>query len=152
MPPIDRMALATDEGMHASLDRFLAEVAALEMPEQARLALSAVTASGIADRHWLLENILSDRIPEDSAAPHLFVSAAVQLHLARLAGMLDAAKLVKIRTGTCPTCGRRAASALPSAPSRIAARAESRRARRPAVTAARPWPSISARPIGDNRN
>ncbi|WP_103171633.1 MULTISPECIES: formate dehydrogenase accessory protein FdhE [Paracoccus] len=110
MPPIDRMALATDEGMHATLDRFLAEAATLEMPEQARLSLSAVTASGIADRHWLLENILSDRIPHDSAAPHLFVGAAVQLHLARLAGTLDATKLVKIRTGTCPTCGGKPAT------------------------------------------
>lgn len=110
MPPIDRTALATDEGMHATLDRFLAEAAALDMPEPARLALSAVTAAGIADRYWLLENILSDRIPEDSAAPHLFVGAAVQLHLARLAATLDPAKLVKIRTGTCPGCGGRPAT------------------------------------------
>lgn len=110
MPPIDRAALTTDEGMHATLDRFLAEAAALEMPEPARLALSAVTAAGIADRHWLLDNILSDRIPEDSAAPHLFVGAAVQLHLARLVATLDAKELVKIRTGTCPTCGGRPAT------------------------------------------
>ncbi|MCZ0960793.1 formate dehydrogenase accessory protein FdhE [Paracoccus benzoatiresistens] len=110
MPPIDRVAMAADEAMHATLDRFLAEAGALTMPEPARLALSAVTAAGIADRHWLLENILSDRIPEDSAAPHLFVGAAVQLHLARLAATLDPAKLVKIRTGTCPTCGGRPAT------------------------------------------
>lgn len=110
MPPIDRAALAMDEGMHATLDRFLTEAAALDMPEPARQALSAVTAAGIADRHWLLDNILSDRIPEDSAAPHLFVGAAVQLHLARLAATLDAAKLVKIKTGVCPTCGGKPAT------------------------------------------
>lgn len=110
VPPIDRAALATDEALHATLDRFLAEAAALDMPEPARLALSAVTAAGLADRHWLLDNILSDRIPEDSAAPHLFVGAAVQLHLARLAATLDPAKLVKIRTGTCPACGGKPAT------------------------------------------
>jgi FdhE protein len=110
MPPIDRAAMGRDEGMHATLDRFLADAASLTMPEAARLALSAVTAAGIADRHWLLDNILSDKIPDDSAAPHLFVAAAVQLHLARLAATLDAAKLVKIRTGTCPTCGGRPAT------------------------------------------
>lgn len=110
LPPIDRAALALDDGMHATLDRFLAEAAALTMPEPARLALSTVTASGLADRHWLLENILSDRIPDDSAAPHLFVGAAVQLHLARLAETLEAGKLVKIRTGTCPACGGRPAT------------------------------------------
>lgn len=110
MPPIDRSALAHDPDMHATLDRFLAEVAGIEMPEPARLALSAVTAVGIADRHWLLENILSDTIPDDSVAPHLFVAAAVQLHLARLAATLDAGKLVRIRTGTCPACGGRPAT------------------------------------------
>ena len=110
MPPIDRAAMAADEGMHATLDRFLTEAASLDMPEPARLALSAVTAAGIADRHWLLDNILSDRIPDDSAAPHLFVGAAVQLHLARLAATLEAGKLVKIRVGTCPACGGKPAT------------------------------------------
>lgn len=110
MPPIDRVALAHDEAMHDTLSRFLAEAASLEMPEPARQALSAVCASGIADRHWLLENLLSERIPEDSVAPHLFVAGAVQLHLARLAATLDAAKLVRIRTGICPTCGGRPAT------------------------------------------
>lgn len=110
MPPIDRAAMGRDEGMHATLDRFLADAASLTMPEAARLALSAVTAAGIADRHWLLDNILSDRIPDDSAAPHLFVGAAVQVRLARLAATLDGAQLVKIRTGTCPACGGRPAT------------------------------------------
>lgn len=110
MPPIDRAALAHDPDLHATLDRFLTEIAGIEMPEQARLALSAVTAAGIADRHWLLENILSDRVPDDSVAPHLFAAAAVQLHLARLAATLDAGQLVRIRTGTCPACGGRPAT------------------------------------------
>lgn len=110
MPPIDRAALAHDPDLHATLDRFLAEVAAIAMPEPARLALSAVTAAGIADRHWLLGNVLSDTIPEDSAAPHLFVAAAVQIHLSRLAATLDAGQLVRIRTGTCPACGGRPAT------------------------------------------
>lgn len=110
MPPIDRAALAHDPDIHATLDRFLAEAAGIEMPEPARLALSAVTAAGIADRHWLLANILSDTIPDDSVAPHLFVAAAVQLHLARLAATLEADRLVRISTGTCPACGGRPAT------------------------------------------
>lgn len=110
MPPIDRAAMAADEGMHATLDRFLTEAAGLDMPEPARLALSAVTAAGIADRHWLLDNILSDRIPDDSAAPHLFVGVAVGLHLARLAATLEVGKLVRIRIGTCPACGGKPAT------------------------------------------
>lgn len=111
MPPIDRAALATDADLHDALMQFCQAAAALEMPEPARLALQAVLASDLADRHWLLDNILSDRIPEDSAAPHLFAAAAVQLYLSRLAASLDAAALVPISTGVCPTCGGRPVTA-----------------------------------------
>ncbi|MBK4215470.1 formate dehydrogenase accessory protein FdhE [Paracoccus caeni] len=110
MPPIDRAALAADQAMHETLARLVTGAEALNMPDAARLALQAVAAAGIADRHWLLTNVLSDSIPEDSVAPHLFAAAAVQLHLARLAAPLDAAKLVPIRIGTCPTCGGRPVS------------------------------------------
>lgn len=111
MPPIDRVALATDAALHDTLMQVCEAAQALEMPEPARLALQAVLASDLADRHWLLDNILSDRIPADSTAPHLFAAAAVQLYLARLAATLDPAALVPIRTGICPTCGGRPATA-----------------------------------------
>ncbi|MFD1481088.1 formate dehydrogenase accessory protein FdhE [Paracoccus nototheniae] len=110
MPPIDRAPLATDPDLHALLDRVLEGAKPLEMPEPARLALTAVAAAPLADRHWLLDNVLNDRIPDDSAAPHLFVALAVQLHLARLAATLDARRLVPIRTGICPACGGRPAT------------------------------------------
>ena len=110
MPPLDRPALAHDADMYATLARFCELAEGLEMPEAARQALAAVTAAGVADRHWLLENVLSDAIPDDSAAPHLFVAAAVQVQLARLASTLDAKKLVPIKTGICPTCGGKPAS------------------------------------------
>lgn len=107
MPPIDRAALATDAGLAAALEAFALGAAELEMPEPARLALDAVRAADADDRRWLLTNILSDRIPEDSAAPHLFVAAAAQVHLARLAATLDAEALVPVHVGICPACGGR---------------------------------------------
>lgn len=110
MPPIDRAALASDPAMHDTLARFCTEAEALDMPDVARQALQAVSAAGIADRHWLLTNVLSDTIPDDSVAPHLFVGAAVQLHLTRLAATLDPAKLVPIRVGVCPCCGGKPAT------------------------------------------
>lgn len=110
MPAIDRAALATDPDLHDILDRVLAGAAMIDMPDPARLALSAVTAAPLADRHWMLENILSDSIPDDSVAPHLFVAVAVQLHAARLAATLDASQLVPIRTGVCPSCGGKPAT------------------------------------------
>ena len=51
-------------------------------------------------------------IPADSAAPHLFVAAAVQAHMARLAASLDADQLVPIRTGVCPVCGGKPAASV----------------------------------------
>ncbi|MFV0383041.1 formate dehydrogenase accessory protein FdhE [Paracoccus sp. (in: a-proteobacteria)] len=110
MPPVNRAELATDAALHDTLTRLCDAARALTMPEPARLALNALRAADLADRHWLLENVLSDRIPEDSAAPHLFTAAAVQVHLARLAGALDAARLVPVRTGICPACGGRPVS------------------------------------------
>ncbi|MDO5705774.1 MAG: formate dehydrogenase accessory protein FdhE [Paracoccus sp. (in: a-proteobacteria)] len=112
MPPIDRPALAGDATLNATLDAILTGCADLDMPEASRLALSAVTAAGEDDRKWLLGNALAGTIPEDSIAPHLFAVAAVQVHLARLAGSLDGAKLVPISTGVCPACGGRPATSL----------------------------------------
>lgn len=117
MPPIDRAALAADPTLAATLTAVCEGAAALDMPEPARLALSAVEAAGEADRRWLLGNILADVVPEDSVAPHLFAAAAVQVHLARLAATLDAGKLVPMRVGVCPACGGRpVTSSVMSAP------------------------------------
>ena len=112
MPPIDRAALASDPALHQLLARLCEAAAKIDMPAPARLALDAVSAADEGDRSWLLTNALSGEIPEDSAAPHLFASAAVQVHLARLAAGLDPASLNRIRTGICPCCGGRPVSSL----------------------------------------
>ena len=110
MPPINRLALADDPQLIATLTAFCEEAATFEMPEPARDALVAVQEANEEERRWLLSNVLSDTIPEDSAAPHLFASAAVQIHMARLAATLDAESLVRISTGVCPACGGRPVS------------------------------------------
>ena len=107
MPPIDRLSIAADIALGATFDAFLQDAGELAMPEPARLALDAVRAASSDDRAWLISNILSDRIPEDSAAPHLFAAAAMQVHMARLAATLDAEALVPVGTGLCPACGGR---------------------------------------------
>lgn len=110
MPPIDRLALVDDPGLSATLDALLDGAAEISMPDSARLALDAVRAAEDGDRRWLLTNILSDQVPDDSAAPHLFVAAAVQVHMARLAATLDAEALVPVGLGVCPACGGRPAT------------------------------------------
>lgn len=103
MPQIDRHHLKAR--MPEVLALFLAKAAAIDMPEAARLALEAVGAASDDERDWLFTNVLADKIPEDSVAPHLFVAAAVQVHAALAAAALDDEALVPIRTGICPACG-----------------------------------------------
>ncbi|SMO95972.1 formate dehydrogenase accessory protein FdhE [Paracoccus laeviglucosivorans] len=110
MPPLDRNRMHA--GLSAALDALIGELTALDMPAPARLALDALRDAGPADRDWVLTNVLTDRIPEDSVAPHLFAAAALQVHAAMLAAMLHVEQLVAIRTGTCPACGGRPAVSL----------------------------------------
>lgn len=112
IPPIDRAALAADPTLHQLLARLCEAAARITMPDPARTALEAVTAADEGDRTWLLTNALAGEIPEDSAAPHLFASAAVQVYLARLAAGLAVENLRPIRTGICPACGGRPVSSL----------------------------------------
>ena len=105
MPPMDRNAMRA--GLAQALDRLIEKLAGLEMPEPARLALVALREAAPADREWVMTNVLTDTIPEDSVAPHLFAAAALQVHAAMLAATLPADRLVPIRIGTCPACGGR---------------------------------------------
>lgn len=108
MPPLDRNAMRA--GLSAALDALLPALAQIDMPAPARLALEALRDASPADRDWVLTNVLTDTIPDDSVAPHLFAAAALQVHAAMLAGMLHVEQLVAIRTGVCPACGGRAAA------------------------------------------
>jgi FdhE protein len=49
--------------------------------------------------------VLVDSIPVEALADHLFVAAALQVHFARLAGRLEAQRLVAVGDGACPACG-----------------------------------------------
>ncbi|MDQ7261765.1 formate dehydrogenase accessory protein FdhE [Paracoccus sp. PS-1] len=110
MSPLDRNVMR--DGLAQALPLLLERLASLEMPEPARLALGALQAAEPADLDWVMGNVLTDIIPEDSVAPHLFAAAALQVHAAMQAAALDAEKLVPIRTGTCPACGGRPATSL----------------------------------------
>lgn len=112
MPPLDRHALIDDSALSEMLDALVGAAREIEMPAQAKLALDALAAATSEDRRWLISNIMDDVVPEDSTAPHLFVAAAVQVHMARLAAGLDADQLVAIRTGVCPACGGKPASSI----------------------------------------
>ncbi|WJS85005.1 formate dehydrogenase accessory protein FdhE [Paracoccus sp. TOH] len=110
MPPLDRREMRA--ALAQAMDRLSALLEPIEMPQPARAALSALRAAGPADRDWVMANLLSDTIPEDSVAPHLFAAAALQVVAALAASVLPEDKLVPIRTGTCPACGGRPVASL----------------------------------------
>ncbi len=103
MPPIDRNRLAPL--VAEALDLLGEKLVEIDMPEASRLALAAVRSASADDRDWLITNTLTDSIPADSLAPHLFVAAAAQVQAARMAAQLEPAAFVPIRLGVCPACG-----------------------------------------------
>ena len=104
MPPIARARLAADPALIDTIARFLAEAAAVPMPEPAAAALARLRADPAAQRLHLA-NALEDAVAADAVAEHVFIAAALQLHAARLAAELPADLLKPVGTGVCPACG-----------------------------------------------
>ncbi|MCK8787114.1 formate dehydrogenase accessory protein FdhE [Roseomonas sp. NAR14] len=105
MPPLDRDALAAAPELRDTVARFLAALSPEGMPAPAAAALAMLREAPEAVLTEMLGNVLADAIPFDALPPHLFLSAAVQLHAARLAAPLDPERLVPVGTGLCPVCG-----------------------------------------------
>lgn len=105
MPPLDRGNFTADDAFETTFDRLLAEAKAIEMPEAARVALDAVVSASPAARDQMVRNVLADALPVEALAEHVFVAAALQVHFARRAALLDSKKLVPVGDGVCPCCG-----------------------------------------------
>ncbi len=105
MPPLDRGHFTVDAALDVTLDRLLSLSATLDMPASARAALDRVTAADSGARHVMLHAVLADAIPVETMAEHVFVTAALQVHFARLASRLDEKALVTVGDGACPACG-----------------------------------------------
>ncbi|MFG1257984.1 formate dehydrogenase accessory protein FdhE [Xanthobacter flavus] len=105
MPPLDRSHFTTDAAFDTLFERALAEATKIEQPEAARTALERVRMASDVARGEMIRNVLASSIPEEALAEHLYVAAALEAHFARLASQLDAARLVPVGDGVCPTCG-----------------------------------------------
>ncbi|MFD1881875.1 formate dehydrogenase accessory protein FdhE [Paracoccus pacificus] len=105
MPPLDRDVIARSDLMAKAVSLMIAALAELDMPEAARQALEALGQAGPEDRAWLIDNVMARAIPPDSIGPHMFAAAAVQVVMALHAQTLDAARLVPVQVGICPSCG-----------------------------------------------
>jgi FdhE protein len=67
--------------------------------------LQQVKSAADADQAAMMNAVLSNAIPVETLAQHVFVAAALQVHFARLAARLDAGALVPVGDGVCPACG-----------------------------------------------
>jgi FdhE protein len=105
MPPLDRSRFVIEPAFETTLERLFDRAAQLDMPQTAREALRAARAADMAARDNMVRAVLADAIPVETLASHVFVAAALQVHFARVAARLDAARLVAVGDALCPTCG-----------------------------------------------
>src|SRR5262249_39713512 len=83
-----------------------------ELTPAAEAALLRVRNADAATLAGMMESVLSDSIPVESLAEHVFVAATLQVHFARLAVKLDAKELVAVGDGAWPVCGGPPASSM----------------------------------------
>lgn len=105
MPPLDRSRFTADAAFEATLDRLLEMASGIDMPDSAQAARRRVMGADIAARVVMARAVLANEIPVEGFADHVFVTAALQVHYARLASRLDPKKLVPVGDGVCPSCG-----------------------------------------------
>jgi FdhE protein len=105
MPPLDRNRFASDRVFDAALGRLLQLADGIDMPDTARSALARVTDADAGTRNAMVRAVLTNEIPVEAFAEHVFVAAALQVHYARLASRLAAKRLVPVGDGACPVCG-----------------------------------------------
>lgn len=105
MPPLDRGRFMKDAAFETTFAGLLASVGAIDKPPAAAEALGRVMQAGAAARDVMARNVVTDSIPVDALAEHVFVAAVLQVHFARLASRLEAKRLVPVGDGVCPCCG-----------------------------------------------
>lgn len=105
MPFIDRSAMDATPVLDTIFDRLFAAAERIDKPAAASEALSRVRAADGGERLKMAKTIFTHTLPADSIAEHIFVWAALQVHLSRLSAVLPQKKLVPVADGVCPACG-----------------------------------------------
>ncbi|HTT85147.1 MAG TPA: formate dehydrogenase accessory protein FdhE [Rhizomicrobium sp.] len=107
MPPLDRNAMKPDAALHDTCRRLFAALVPFPKPEAAQAALGRVRALDDDRLDDSIAAALGDGIPAHAVADHVYVTAALQVHFARLAAQMDANAFVPVGVGLCPVCGGR---------------------------------------------
>lgn len=104
MPPIDRAGPVHATAL-ATLGNLVSAASGIDKPAPAAEALDRLIGAETSEREHLMRNVLAGAIPIATLAQHVYVAAALQVHLARLASRLGAGALVPVGDGACPACG-----------------------------------------------
>jgi FdhE protein len=105
MPAIAREALPVDQHVLGTLHALFDAATDFAMPDTARAALTRLRLAGDGELADTVRNVIGISIPAEAVAEHVFVGAAVQVHLARMAAGLGGPPLRFIGDGVCPACG-----------------------------------------------
>lgn len=105
MPVLPREELAEDESAAACFARLMALMDEVAMPELAREALGRARASDEEARRVMFAAVLSDAVPAETVADHIFAAAALQVVAAKRTAGLDALLPQPVADGVCPCCG-----------------------------------------------
>jgi FdhE protein len=105
MPIVPREDLAEDAAATACFTRLIELMQKAAMPELARAALARAKATDADGRRVMFAAILSDAVPAETVAEHIFAAAALQVVAARRTAGLDAAVPQPVADGVCPCCG-----------------------------------------------
>ena len=105
MPPLPVTGFAVNAVALLTLQRIAELLAARDLTAEALLTVETVRAMPDEACAEILHNILSAEIPADEIGVHVLAAAALQVHFARMAAQLEAARLTKVAPGVCPCCG-----------------------------------------------
>jgi FdhE protein len=113
MPPLDRGRVKNDLALSETFGQFFESLKGIAAPKPAAEALTRAAAKNASERETMVLNVLSEALPLETLAEHVFVAAGLQVHFARLAEGLGAARLVPLGDGRlCPSCGGTASSSM----------------------------------------
>ena len=112
MPPLSDDQVRGSTDLLAAIGHLLTNVELGTAPVAAQAAAEAVRAMTDTEQLALASDIFGGAFPFDRVAESLFVAAALQVHLARLAAQLDATAVTPPAAGICPVCGGAPVSSL----------------------------------------
>jgi FdhE protein len=103
MAPLAKAQFEPDPMIELTLARFLDRLADAEAPAAAAGAIQGLASMAPADRHRLISAVLGNETAQDVAS-QVLVTAALQVHFARLAALLTAEDLQPVADSACPVC------------------------------------------------